>query len=88
MVLKYALEFINKKIKEKYKDNIGHGKFKKELKLLEQGKRIKSNVNFDKSFLKLSLSKKMIFFFFILMFKIIKINLILKILNKKYFLEI
>ena len=57
IVLKYALEFNNKKIKEKYKGNIGHGKFKKELKLLEQGKRQKSNVNFDKSFLKLSLKE-------------------------------
>ena len=51
IILKYALEFINKKIKEKYKNNIGHGKFKKELKILTQEKKVKSTVDFDKSFL-------------------------------------
>ena len=57
IILKYAMEFINKKIKEKYKDNIGLGKFKKELKILEQGKKVKSTVSFDKSFLKFSLKE-------------------------------
>ena len=33
IVLKYALQFINRKIKEKYKNSIGHGKFRKELKI-------------------------------------------------------
>lgn len=51
IILKYALEFINDKIKEKYKDDIGHGRFKKELKIINQGKKINSTVNFDKSFL-------------------------------------
>ena len=50
-ILKYALKFINEKIKEKYKNNIGHGKFKKELKILNQEKKVKSTVDFDKSFL-------------------------------------
>ena len=51
MILKYALQFINEKIKEKYKNNIGLGKFKKELKVLTQEKKVKSTVDFDKSFL-------------------------------------
>jgi hypothetical protein len=51
IILKYALEFVNKKIKEKYKNNIGHGKFKKELKILNQEKKVKSTVDFDKTFL-------------------------------------
>jgi len=50
-ILKYALKFINEKIKEKYKNKIGHGKFKKELKILNQEKKAKSTVDFDKSFL-------------------------------------
>ena len=50
-VLKYALEFINKKIEEQYKDNIGHGKFKKELKVVNQKNKVNSTVNKDKSFL-------------------------------------
>ena len=51
VVLKYALEFINKKIKEKYGFNIGHGKFKKELKMLNQDNKVKSTVDYDKIFL-------------------------------------
>ena len=51
IVLKYALQFINQKIKEKYKNSIGHGKFIKELKVIEQKNKIKSTVNIDKSFL-------------------------------------
>ena len=51
MIIKYSLEFINEKIKEKYKNRIGHGKFKKELKILNQEKKAKSTVDFDKSFL-------------------------------------
>ena len=50
-IIKYALKFINEKIKEKFKNNIGHGKFKKELKILNQEKKVKSTVDFDKSFL-------------------------------------
>ena len=51
IILKYVLEFINKKIKEKYGFNIGHGKFKKELKMLNQDNKVKSTVNCDKIFL-------------------------------------
>ena len=50
-ILKYALKFINEKIKEKYKNKTGHGKFKKELKILNQEKKAKSTVDFDKTFL-------------------------------------
>ena len=51
IVLKYALESINEKIKEKYNNNIGHGNFKKELKILNQSNKVKSTVNVDKSLL-------------------------------------
>ena len=51
IVLKYALKSINEKIKEKYKNNIGHGKFKKELKILNQKNKVKSTVDVDKSLL-------------------------------------
>ena len=51
IVLKSILEFINKKIKEQYNNKIGHGKFKKELKILDQEKKVKSTVSFDKSFI-------------------------------------
>ena len=39
----------NEKIKEKYNDNIDHGNFKKELKILNQNNKVKSTVNIDKS---------------------------------------
>ena len=55
IVLKYALQFINRKIKEKYKNSIGHGKFRKKLKIIEQKNKIKSTVNIDKSFLEKNL---------------------------------
>ena len=42
---------VNEKIREKYKSNLGHVKFKKELKILNQEKKAKSTVDFDKSFL-------------------------------------
>ena len=51
IVLKSALESINKKIEEKYKNNIGFGKFKKELQILNQKNKIKSTANDDKLFL-------------------------------------
>ena len=51
IILKYALKFINKKIEEKYQDDIGYGKFKKELKIINQKNKVKSTVNVDKSFL-------------------------------------
>ena len=51
IILKYALKFINKKIEEIYKDDIGYGKFKKELKIINQKNKVKSTVNVDKSFL-------------------------------------
>ena len=55
MISKYALEYINKMIKVKFNNNIGHGKFKKELKILNQQDKIKSTVNIDKTFLDKSL---------------------------------
>ena len=55
IILKYALKFINKKIEEIYKDDIGYGKFKKELKIINQKNKVKSSVNLDKSFLDKSL---------------------------------
>ena len=51
IILKYALKFINKKIEEIYKDDIGYGKFKKELKIINQTNKVKSTVNVNKSFL-------------------------------------
>ena len=36
MILKYALEFLNQKIKEIYKGDIGKGKFKKKLKMMSK----------------------------------------------------
>ena len=57
IVLKSILEFINGKIKEQYNDKIGHGKFKKELKILDQEKKVKSTVSFEKSFLNKTLKE-------------------------------
>jgi len=57
IVLKNTLEFINKKIKELFKGKIGHGKFKKELKILDQEKKVKSTVTFDKSFINKTLKE-------------------------------
>ena len=57
IVLKYALEYINEKIKEKYNNNIGHGNFKKELKILNQRNKVKSTVNADKSLLNKTLKE-------------------------------
>ena len=57
IVLKSILEFINKKIKEQYNNKIGHGKFKKELKILDQEKKVKSTVSFEKSFINKSLKE-------------------------------
>ena len=57
IVLKYALESINEKIKEKYNYNIGHGNFKKELKILNQSNKVKSTVNVDKSLLNKTLKE-------------------------------
>ena len=57
IVLKSILEFINKKIKEQYNNKIGHGKFKKELKILDQEKKVKYIVTFDKSFIKKTLKE-------------------------------
>ena len=55
IVLKYILEFINRKIKEKYLGKIGHGKFKKELKILKQEDKVNSTVDNDKLFLNKSI---------------------------------
>ena len=57
IVLKSISEFINKKIKEQYNNKIGHGKFKKELKILDQEKKVKSTVSFDKSFINKTLKE-------------------------------
>ena len=57
IVLKSILEFINGKIKEQYNNKIGHGKFKKELKILDQEKKVKSTVSFEKSFLNKTLKE-------------------------------
>ena len=51
MILKYALEFLNKKIKEIYNNNIGKGKFKKKLKILNQDKKVNLSLNDEKLFL-------------------------------------
>ena len=51
IITKFALEFLNKKIKEKYNDEIGKGKFKKQLKILNQEEKVNTTVNLDKSFL-------------------------------------
>ena len=51
MILKYALEFLNQKIKEIYKGDIGKGKFKKKLKILNQEKKVKLSLNNEKLFL-------------------------------------
>ena len=45
------MEFLNKKIKEQYDNNIGRGKFRKELKILNQDEKVNSTVNIEKSFL-------------------------------------
>lgn len=52
IILKNALVFINEKIKEKYKGQIGLGKFNKQLKILNQKEKVNSNVNKDKEFIK------------------------------------
>ena len=57
IVLKSILEFINGKIKEQYNNKIGHGKFKKELKILDQEKKVKSTVSFEKSFINKTLKE-------------------------------
>ena len=51
LVLKNVFKFINEKIREKYKNNLGHGKFKKELKNLSQKNKVNSTVTAEKSFL-------------------------------------
>ena len=57
IVLKSILEFINGKIKEQYTNKIGHGKFKKELKILDQEKKVKSTISFEKSFINKTLKE-------------------------------
>ena len=57
MILKYALEFLNQKIKEIYKGDIGKGKFKKKLKILNQEKKVKLSLNNEKLFLEKTLGE-------------------------------
>ena len=57
IVLKSILEFINGKIREQYHNKIGHGMFKKELKILDQEKKVKSTVSFEKSFINKTLKE-------------------------------
>ena len=51
IILKYTFKFINAKIKEIYKGNVGYGRLKKQLKILKQDNKIKSTVEIDKIFL-------------------------------------
>ena len=51
IILKYLFQFINNKIKELYKGQIGHGDFKKELKILSQERKVNSTIELDKDFL-------------------------------------
>ena len=57
IVLKYVFQFINNKIKEKYNNDIGHGKFKKELKVINQENKINSTIKNDKLFLNKTLKE-------------------------------
>ena len=57
IVLKSILEFINGKIREQYHNKIGHGMFKKELKILNQEKKVKSTISFEKSFINKTLKE-------------------------------
>ena len=51
LVLKYALIFINNKIKDIYNGNIGNGIFRKELKTINQFQKCNINIDFNKEFL-------------------------------------
>ena len=51
IILKGIFEFINKKLRDIYKENLGHGDLRKELKMTSQSDKIKSSIEFDKSFL-------------------------------------
>lgn len=51
IILRYLLKFINDKIKELYKGKIGHGDLKKELKILNQDRKVNSTIDLDKEFL-------------------------------------
>ena len=51
LVIKNLLEFINYKIRYFYKENIGKGVFKKELKILKQYQISNSNIKFNQDFL-------------------------------------
>jgi len=57
IVLKYILEFINRKIKEKYLGKIGYGNLRKELKILKQEEKVNSTVNNEKLFLNKSIKE-------------------------------
>ena len=57
IVLKIALEFLNQKIKEQYNNNIGKGKNKKELKILNQEEKVNQTVNIEKTFLSKTLKE-------------------------------
>ena len=51
LVLKYALEFINNQIKNKYNGIIGNGIFKKELQTLNQSQKSDATIIFNQNFL-------------------------------------
>ena len=51
IILKYLFEFINYKLKIIYKNDIGNGDFKKELKILDQRDKNKSTIESDRAFL-------------------------------------
>ena len=57
IVLKYILEFINRKIREKYLGKIGYGNLRKELKILKQEEKVNSTVNNEKLFLNKSIKE-------------------------------
>ena len=51
IILKYLFEFINEKLKIVYKNNMGHGDNKKQLKILDQKGNNKSTLEIEKAFL-------------------------------------
>ena len=51
LILKTVLEFINKKIKEKYNGNIGQGIFIKKLLIINQKQKSNASIQFNKNFL-------------------------------------
>ena len=57
ILLTYLLKYINNQIKIKYKDKIGKGILKKELKIINQSLIVNSNVNYNKELLNKTLGE-------------------------------